>query len=263
MSGPLTCPSCGQSRCAATARRPASRARGTSASTPSARPASTASPGSHPIVSTCRRADPSRGGPPDDRRRRRDAPRARDRDAPAQRQRLLHRLLRPLHHLQLERPTCATSTAAAGRSSTPSPADRHEGECSLMAPPGCDSTPTSGRTTRSSSSSSTATAPKAFVLYISAMVWSGGAGQDRHASRARPGHQPRQPESSPTSSSTCASGAPSRGGGTRFPHVGPPPEPAIAREVRATLKAMGGRKGNCVRWHGPDCGCWRHLRASA
>jgi hypothetical protein len=25
---------------------------------------------------------------------------------------------------------------------------------------------------------------------------------------------------------------------------------------------LGGAKGNCVRWHGPDCGCWRSGGAS-
>lgn len=32
---------------------------------------------------------------------------------------------------------------------------------------------------------------------------------------------------------------------------------AIAEGKRAAQKA-GGAKGNCIRHHGPDCGCWRN-----
>lgn len=31
-------------------------------------------------------------------------------------------------------------------------------------------------------------------------------------------------------------------------------------KVRAAQKA-GSRKGNCVRWHGDDCGCWKRADA--
>ena len=29
-------------------------------------------------------------------------------------------------------------------------------------------------------------------------------------------------------------------------------------DARAAQQA-GSRKGNCIRWHGPECGCWRGL----
>jgi hypothetical protein len=30
-----------------------------------------------------------------------------------------------------------------------------------------------------------------------------------------------------------------------------------ASEALQASKSAGGTKGNCVRWHGPDCGCWK------
>lgn len=98
--------------------------------------------------------------------------------------------------------------------------------------------------------------PKAFVLYISAMGWSGGAGQDgripAHALGINHGNRKLADLLVDVRLWEHI-----EGGGYRFPTWDRRQEPAIAREVRATLKAMGGRKGNCVRWHGPDCGCWQ------
>jgi hypothetical protein len=34
------------------------------------------------------------------------------------------------------------------------------------------------------------------------------------------------------------------------------PSADTLRHVRAERSRAGG-KGNCVRWHGPDCGCWK------
>lgn len=31
-----------------------------------------------------------------------------------------------------------------------------------------------------------------------------------------------------------------------------------ATEAIRAAQASGGRRGNCIRWHGPDCGCWRN-----
>ena len=28
-------------------------------------------------------------------------------------------------------------------------------------------------------------------------------------------------------------------------------------EARRAASKLGATKGNCIRWHGPDCGCWR------
>lgn len=34
------------------------------------------------------------------------------------------------------------------------------------------------------------------------------------------------------------------------------PSAAVLKEQRAD-KVRASSKGNCVRWHGPDCGCWK------
>lgn len=33
----------------------------------------------------------------------------------------------------------------------------------------------------------------------------------------------------------------------------------VITEMKRTAQRVGGRKGNCIRYHGPDCGCWRTL----
>ena len=32
----------------------------------------------------------------------------------------------------------------------------------------------------------------------------------------------------------------------------------IVREGKRAMSRAGAAKGNCIRWHGPDCGCWRN-----
>lgn len=34
-------------------------------------------------------------------------------------------------------------------------------------------------------------------------------------------------------------------------------EPPEVRAIKREARQRAGLKGNCVRWHGPDCGCWR------
>lgn len=34
-------------------------------------------------------------------------------------------------------------------------------------------------------------------------------------------------------------------------------ELAIVAESKRAAAASAARKANCVRWHGPDCGCWK------
>lgn len=31
----------------------------------------------------------------------------------------------------------------------------------------------------------------------------------------------------------------------------------VITEMKRAAQRVGGRKGNCIRYHGPDCGCWR------
>jgi hypothetical protein len=35
-------------------------------------------------------------------------------------------------------------------------------------------------------------------------------------------------------------------------------EMSIVTETRAAAKRLGGIKGNCIRHHGEDCGCWQN-----
>jgi hypothetical protein len=37
----------------------------------------------------------------------------------------------------------------------------------------------------------------------------------------------------------------------------------IIRESKRAMQQARASKGNCVRWHGPNCGCWRNDLAAA
>lgn len=34
-------------------------------------------------------------------------------------------------------------------------------------------------------------------------------------------------------------------------------EMAVVREMKRTAQRIGGAKGNCIKYHGPDCHCWK------
>ena len=46
-------------------------------------------------------------------------------------------------------------------------------------------------------------------------------------------------------------------GGWRIPNFEQRQELAVIAEAKRAAQRAGARKGNCIRHHGPDCGCWR------
>jgi len=104
--------------------------------------------------------------------------------------------------------------------------------------------------------------PKAFVLYISAMGWSGGQGQDGLV----PKHALTMNHGSVKLANLLVDvrlWEHAENGAYRFPTWARRQETATVREIRKTLQTMGARKANCKRWHGPDCGCWQRPDSEA
>ena len=45
--------------------------------------------------------------------------------------------------------------------------------------------------------------------------------------------------------------------GWRIPNWSDRQQTSTATESKRAAQSAGARKANCVRWHGPDCGCWK------
>lgn len=50
--------------------------------------------------------------------------------------------------------------------------------------------------------------------------------------------------------------------GYRLPNFAVRQELAIVTEAKRAAQQAGAIKGNCIRYHGKDCGCWRETLAS-
>lgn len=37
----------------------------------------------------------------------------------------------------------------------------------------------------------------------------------------------------------------------------------VVAEMKRTARSMSGKKAACVKWHGPECGCWREGASDA
>lgn len=97
---------------------------------------------------------------------------------------------------------------------------------------------------------------KAFTFYVCAMGWCGGQGTDGVVppSAFAINHGTRRLADLLVDVRLWEH---VEGGAYRFPTWARRQESAMTREVKATLQAMGAKKANCRRWHGPDCGCWQ------
>ena len=99
---------------------------------------------------------------------------------------------------------------------------------------------------------------QAFSSYICAMAWSGGHGTDGFISRAA---LPFVHGTSSTARLLEKYGlwveAPA---GWRVPNFDKRQPTSAASESVRQAKQRASVKGNCVRHHGPDCGCWKETR---
>lgn len=97
---------------------------------------------------------------------------------------------------------------------------------------------------------------KAFVLYMSAMGWSGGQQTDGLIPAGALGinHGTRKLADLLVDVRLWVH---AENGAYRFPTWERRQEPAFAREYKRTSQRMSALKTNCIRWHGKDCGCWQ------
>jgi hypothetical protein len=98
---------------------------------------------------------------------------------------------------------------------------------------------------------------KAFTLYICSLGWSGGAGTDGHIPRHMLGRLYGQQRLAELLVDTRLWEYAEDGDGWVIRNWAQRQELSAISAGKRAAAELGGKKGNCVRWHGPDCGCWR------
>lgn len=96
---------------------------------------------------------------------------------------------------------------------------------------------------------------QAFSSYVCALGWSGGHGTDGRVPRASLPFVHGTPETARLLEKYGLwDVAP---GGWQIRNFEERQETAVVREAKTSARKEASRKGNCVRHHGAECGCWR------
>ncbi len=101
---------------------------------------------------------------------------------------------------------------------------------------------------------------RAFGVYILGLAWSGGQGTDGLI----PKHVLPAIDCTPKIANQLCDvrlWEHADGGGYRIRNYTARQELEIVSEGKRTTARLASAKANCVRWHGPDCGCWRENAA--
>lgn len=105
---------------------------------------------------------------------------------------------------------------------------------------------------------------RAFTLYVCALGWAGGHGTDglirKHALRAL-APSLRAPEKLARLLVDVGLWDYAEGGWLIRNYLERQQSSFVTESVSAQ-KAAAARKANCIRWHGPDCGCWSSQNGS-
>jgi hypothetical protein len=98
---------------------------------------------------------------------------------------------------------------------------------------------------------------RAFTVYICGLGWSGGQGTDGHIPKYALTRLYGLEKHARMLVDVRLWEYDEGGDGWRIRNFDKRQELAIVTEAHRAASEMGGKKGNCLRWHGEDCGCWR------
>lgn len=98
---------------------------------------------------------------------------------------------------------------------------------------------------------------QAMSSYFCALAWSGGQGTDGYI----PHYALDSVHATPTTARLLLKYRlwEEAVAGFRIVNFETRQELNIVAEAKRAAQAAGGRKGNCVRHHGPNCGCWKEV----
>lgn len=96
---------------------------------------------------------------------------------------------------------------------------------------------------------------QAMCLYMFALAWSGGAGTDGHIPRAAVSYL----RGTPTEIAVLVEAGlwESNGDGWNIRNFAQRQETEAVTDQKRHDRRISSLRANCVRWHGPDCGCWK------
>jgi hypothetical protein len=100
---------------------------------------------------------------------------------------------------------------------------------------------------------------RAFTMYVCALGWSGGQGTDGLIPKSALGVIHGQEKHARMLVDVRLWEYDEAGQGWRIRNYDQRQELSIVSEGKRAAYELGGKKGNCVRWHGPECGCWRQV----
>ncbi len=106
--------------------------------------------------------------------------------------------------------------------------------------------------------------PRAFTLYVCALGWAGGHGTDGHIPR----HALRAVAPSLRAPDKLAQLLVDVRlweyveDGWHIRNYLERQQSSIVSEAVSAQKSAAARKANCIRWHGPECGCWSSQNGS-
>lgn len=96
----------------------------------------------------------------------------------------------------------------------------------------------------------------AIAVYVFALAWSGGHSTDGHIPRAALPMLHGTPGDAATLVAVGLWDADPDGDGWWVHNWTERQELAVITEAKREAKRRGAARTNCIRWHGPDCGCW-------
>ena len=96
---------------------------------------------------------------------------------------------------------------------------------------------------------------RAIAVYIYALGWAAGQGTDGYI----PQHMatPLSADKQTINLLTAAHMWEPVTGGWQIRNYAQRQELEVISEGKRAAQRLGAAKGNCIRYHGPDCGCWR------
>lgn len=96
---------------------------------------------------------------------------------------------------------------------------------------------------------------QAVASYMFSLAWAGSAGTDGHVPTVALGSVHGTPQTAVLLVKYHLWDQ--NGTGWHIRNYEARQELTVVTEAKRAAQAMSAKKANCVRWHGPDCGCWR------
>lgn len=97
----------------------------------------------------------------------------------------------------------------------------------------------------------------AMAVYVFGLAWSGGHGTDGHIPKAALPMLHGSPADASVLTRAGLWDEDPEGDGWVIHNYATRQELALVTEVKRRSQRLAAHRTNCIRWHGPECGCWQ------